>query len=504
MIEIEHLSVRYGSVPALDDLSLRIERGSFVLVTGPSGCGKSTLALCLAGLIPHALPAEMEGAVRVGGLDARTNLPASMAVKIGLVFQNPATQLFNATVEEEIGFGPRNAGLPEEDIVTRVRSAAAATGLSELLGRSVRELSVGEQQLVAIASVLTLGPQVLVLDEPTANLDWRETERILSLLKRLQEGEGVTIVIIEHRLRAVAELADRVLLMREGRVEEDGSPAQVLHGASRLAALGMRDPCLDLVADSGQPVAVRRASRSNRDRPLVILEAIEAGYGRREVLRGLDLVIYPGEFVALVGDNGAGKSTLAHVIAGLHRPRKGRVTWNVGSRRLRGGRRVGLLFQNPLQQLVCDSVGQEVAFGPSNYGLPNHSDAQAILEAADLAGVRDRRPQALSAGQQQRTALAATMALQPCLLILDEPTMGQDWEHLSRLMDYLMELNRDGQAILLITHDDRLTCRYAGRRVVLRDGVALNGGSPEAGGRRGGLLARATWNGARGGDHDQG
>ncbi len=194
------------------------------------------------------------------------------------------------------------------------------------------------------------------------------------------------------------------------------------------------------------------------------------------MLHGIDLALYPGEFVALVGDNGVGKSTVARVLAGILRPQRGRVVWDRPLRRLSSGRRVGLLFQNPLHQLVCDEVEEEVSFGPRNYGEAAGDGIEAVLEAADLTAIRHRRPQALSAGQQQRTALAATLALSPRLLILDEPTMGQDWGHLSRLMDFLTHLNRNGQAILLITHDYKLICRYARRIIRLHEGRVLADG----------------------------
>jgi energy-coupling factor transport system ATP-binding protein len=251
--------------------------------------------------------------------------------------------------------------------------------------------------------------------------------------------------------------------MDAGRVVADGPPSTVLADKRRLKTLGLRYPWLD-VGRRVEPDDLEETS--NEEQPLVTLRQVTAGYGQGPVLSGLDLALYPGQFVALVGQNGAGKSTVARLLTGILRPRHGRVRWHPPFRRLPPGRRVGLLFQNPLQQLVCDRVEDEVAFGPTNYG--RSEDLSPLLGAADLAGLRHRRPQTLSAGQQQRTALAATLALGPQLLILDEPTMGQDWAHLSRLMDYLTDLHNNGQAILLITHDDRLVCRYA-RRIVRLD-----------------------------------
>lgn len=474
IVQTRHLTVHYRSTCALADVSLDVEAGSFVLISGPSGCGKSTLALCLAGLIPHVSPARLTGQVWVNGLRASAHPPGELARHVGLVFQNPATQLFNATVGEEVAFAPHNLGLPSGEIAARVGCALDATGVAHLRDRSVRSLSTGEQQRVAIASVLALRPRVLVLDEPTANLDWRGTEQVLSTLARLQREEGLTVLVIEHRLHALAGLADRVLLMRAGRIVADGHPAEVFADKARLAELGLRYPWPGGGRDVRSSMSERDTSPPDGLRPLVTLRGLEAGYGRRRVLHGLDLALYPGEFVALVGDNGAGKSTVARAVAGILRPRRGRVVWDRSLRRLPPGRRVGLLFQNPLHQLVCDEVEEEVSFGPRNYGqalrLPIRRGIEDVLEAADLSALRHRRPQALSAGQQQRTALAATLALSPRLLILDEPTMGQDWGHLSRLMDFLTRLNHDGQAILLITHDHKLICRYASRIIWLHEG----------------------------------
>jgi energy-coupling factor transporter ATP-binding protein EcfA2 len=471
MIEVTDLTVRYGKQPALESISFTVGRGEFVLLSGPSGCGKSTLARSLNGLIPHASSATMAGRVVVDGLETTAHFLSELAAHVGLVFQNPATQLFNATVEEEVAFAPRNLGLPAEEVAARVAFALDATGITPLRGRAIRALSSGEQQRVAIASVLALRPQVLVLDEPTSNLDWRGVEQVMSTLGRLHRQQGLTILVIEHRLQAVVSLADRALLMQDGRIVADGRPGDVFGENSEWRMV--EDGGWRLEMGDGRWENSPQPSNHPTTEPLVAIQGLEAGYGRRAVLQGLDLVLYPGEFAALVGDNGAGKSTLARVLAGLLRPRQGKITWREDLRRLPPGRRVGFLFQNPLDQLVCDTVEEEIAFGPHNLGarsetLAQREQVETTLAVADLTALRHRRSAALSVGEQQRTALAAALSTDPRLLILDEPTMGQDWAHLSRLMESLIQLNHNGQAILLITHDDKLVCRYA-RRIILLD-----------------------------------
>jgi energy-coupling factor transport system ATP-binding protein len=478
MIEVTDLTIHYGKQPALESISFTVGRGEFVLLSGPSGCGKSTLARSLNGLIPHASSAEMTGRIVVDGLETTAHSLPELAAHVGLVFQNPATQLFNATVEEEIAFAPRNLGLPAEEVAARVAFALDATGISPLRGRAIRTLSSGEQQRVAIASVLALRPQVLVLDEPTSNLDWRGVEQVMSTLARLHQ-QGLTILVIEHRLHAVVPLARRVLLMQSGRIVADGQPEDVFAIPTSPRVGGTEGGRLRYpwrFTNLQSAICNLQATPSPAGaHPLVAIQGLEAGYGRRTVLQGLDLALYPGEFAALVGDNGAGKSTLARVLAGLLRPRRGEITWNEKLRRLPLGRRVGFLFQNPLDQLVCDTVEEEVAFGPRNLGARSETLAQGervetTLAVAGLTALRHRRSAALSVGEQQRTALAATLSTDPRLLILDEPTMGQDWAHLSHLMESLIQLNHNGQAILLITHDDKLVCRYARRIILLEEG----------------------------------
>ncbi|MFO7743005.1 MAG: ATP-binding cassette domain-containing protein [Anaerolineae bacterium] len=444
IVEARGLDVRYTDRHALKRVDLSILPGSFVLIGGPSGSGKSTLAQALLGLLHQqeaSFPVEVHGEIGIAGLTPGRHGVAQLASQVGLVFQNPATQLFNATVQDEVAFGPRNLGLPPGDIDRRVGEALEATGCKHLRGRSVRHLSGGEQQRVAIAANLAMRPSLLILDEPTANLDQQGTRSVADALMELRRCRGVTVVLIEHRLEPFVPLADRLIWLEDGRVVADGRPQAVLEGTR---------------VELSRPSPPSRSWRT----PLVSLEGVIAGYDRRPVLQDCSFTLREGEFAALVGPNGAGKSTLARVLAGLLRPRRGRVIWHATN----GKRpRVGFLQQNPLHQLVCQTVEEEVRYGPRNLGTERDEDVEALLARADLLSLRRRATQALSVGEQQRSALAATLSLCPGLLILDEPTIGQDWHHLSELMDLVGELNRQGQTVLLITHDRRLVGQYAGR-----------------------------------------
>ncbi len=454
MIEVRDLDVRYAEVHALRGVNLSVAPGEFVLIGGPSGSGKSTLAHTLMGLIPQVVPARVQGHISVAGCDPRQTGIAQLAQKVGLVLQNPATQLFSGTVEEEVAFGPRNLGLPATESAARVRFALEATGCTHLCCRAVRHLSSGEQQRVVIAAALAMRPAVLILDEPAANLDAEGVRLLVEVLVRLRRDCRVTVIVIEHRLAPFMPHADRVVWLADGTVASPPPPCTPLPLSRRERGRG----------DGGEEVRA----------PLVSLRHVAAGYDGRSVLQDCSLTLCRGDFAALVGPNGAGKTTLARVLAGILRPRRGRVVWHTGGR----GPRVGLLQQNPLHQLVCDTVEEEVAFGPRNLGVERAADVAAVLAQADLTGLRHRPTHALSVGEQQRTALAATLALNPALLILDEPTIGQDGGHLFRLMDSLADLNRAGQTVLLITHDRQLVAQYADRVWVMDEGRMAEYRSP--------------------------
>jgi energy-coupling factor transporter ATP-binding protein EcfA2 len=469
MIQIRHLSVQYNDLPALEDINLDVRSGDCILITGPSGCGKSTLAYTISGLIPHAIPARLTGSVRVAGLDTLQSTLPNLAHHVGMVFQNPASQLFHLRVEDEVAFGARNLGFDENLVHQRMEWALAVTGLTDFRHRKPAELSGGQKQCLAIAAVLAMQPELLVLDEPTASLDVSSTQLVVKALKNLHDQHGITILLIEHRLADSAALANRVLLMDRGKVITEGHPDEIFADRQIRARLGLRRPG-DQPMLSWDHLIQSNGNRPDGRTPLLELQGITAGYGGRQpAIEDIDLTIYPGDFMALVGDNGAGKSTLALVAAGLIKPQRGKVRY-LNGQRPRPGLDVALLFQNPFEQLFCDTVDEEVAFAARNYNCFNDQWHRETLEKADLIGLKVRRPTLLSAGQQQRTTLAACLALHPKLIILDEPTLGQDWGHLQCIMDYLAELNHQDTAILLISHDYKLVHRYARQVVLMENG----------------------------------
>ena len=449
-IEVVGLDVRYPRSHALRGIDLSVAQGSFMLIGGRSGSGKSTLARALLGLLDleEGLPtADVTGQVSVAGLTPGRDSVAQLASRVGLVFQNPATQLFNGTVEEEVAFGPRNLELGEEEVARRVADAMEAVGCEALRGRAVRHLSGGEQQRIAIAASLAMRPTILILDEPTANLDVEGTAAVADTLGRLHRDRAITVVVIEHRLEPFLGSADRLVWLEGGRVIADDRPGQVL---ARL-----------------EPPPLHTFPQHRAGDPLVTLHQVTAGYNGRAVLRDCSLTLREGEVGAVVGPNGSGKSTLARALAGLLRPRQGRVRWH---RPGGSARRVGFLQQNPLHQLVCPTVEEEICFAPRNLGLERDGAVDDLLSRAGLRHLRGRATQALSVGEQQRTALAATLSTRPRLLILDEPTLGQDRHHLRDLMGLVRDLNEQGQTVLLITHDRELVASCASRVWTMADG----------------------------------
>ncbi|MHB1131329.1 MAG: ABC transporter ATP-binding protein [Chloroflexota bacterium] len=465
-LSVAELSVRFQDHLALDRLTFSAEAGEFLLLAGPSGSGKSTLLRCLDGLIPHTYPAQLRGRVVVGGLDTARASVAQLAQKVGLVFQNPESQLFHLTVQEEVAFAPRCAGWSEARVQEHAAWALDSVGIGALAARALATLSTGEKQRVAIAAAIATRPSVLALDEPTAHLDVTGAAEVLATLLQLGEN-GVAIILGEHRTGAPGRLAGQLLVLDEGRLVANGPPAEVFARRELMRRLGIRRP-VDEPAQRWENL-IAGGTASGGLQPLAELRGVAAGYGPQRVLHDVDLAVYPGEILALVGDNGAGKTTVARLLAGLLKPSRGQVL--VGGKPVHGvATGVGLVLQNPLAQLFCDTVQEEVDFGPRNLEQLDPALIEEALAANDLCQLRQRNPRTLSCGQQQRTVVASVQAMGPRLLVLDEPTMGQDWNHLARMADSLRRLTKQGHAILMITHDYKLAHRYADRAVLLRQG----------------------------------
>ena len=520
MIEFENLTYTYPSapLPALRDVSLEIEEGAFVLVVGRSGAGKSTLLRCLNGLVPHFYGGTISGHVRVAGQDPVALEPRRMSQTVGFVFQDPEAQAVVDVVENELAFAMENQGISQIAMRKRVEEVLDQLNIASLRRRQISTLSGGERQRVAIASVLTLHPQVLVLDEPTSQLDPQAAEDVLDTLVKLNHDLGLTILLSEHRLERVAQYADQILYL-PGR----GEPPVIGEPSEILSRIPLVPPLVELgkrLGWSPLPLSIKEAWRSARQlqseleasatrthaapKPQTEAQSADAftesaleirrltfAYDGQPTLRGIDLTVRRGEFVAIVGRNGAGKSTLLKQCIGLLKPHSGRVsvlgldTRHTAVEEL--ARHVGYVPQNPNALLFADTVSEELAFTRRAQGLPladeGNSPAteteaarlgstrdQELLLTLGLGGMEESYPRDLSVGERQRVALASVLVGDPDLILLDEPTRGLDYAQKAALISALRALQRRGATIVLVTHDVELVAQCAARVVLLGDG----------------------------------
>jgi energy-coupling factor transport system ATP-binding protein len=455
---------------AVRGVDLRIERGERVLLLGPSGAGKSTLLAALAGLLADD-SGEMEGTVEIDGLD-----PHKARERVGIVFQDPETQLVMARAGDDVAFGLENRGVPTEEIWPRVGEALARVGFRYGRDRSTAALSGGEQQRLALAGALATRPDLLLLDEPTANLDPAGAALVRESVGAAL-GPDTTLVLVEHRVTESLPLVDRVVVLEPGGgVRADGPPASVFaaHG-DRLAAEGVWVP--------GHPIAPRRASFEPGE---ALLTAERLGYrhggAARPALSDVDLVVRAGEALAVLGPNGSGKSTLALLLGGLLRPSAGRV---VASAALAGElaetpphrwraaaltRRIGSVFQDPEHQFVAPTVREELALGPRRIGLAHDavsSTVDGLLGRLHLDRLAGANPYTLSGGEQRRLSVATALATAPRILTLDEPTFGQDRRTWIELVDLLAGLRDGGRGVVAVTHDSDFVAALADRSLTL-------------------------------------
>jgi energy-coupling factor transport system ATP-binding protein len=500
MIRFEHLSYRYpGSTHAiLENLSFQVREGEFLLVIGPSGSGKSTLLRCLNGLVPHFYGGQISGSAVVDGRDPVALGPRGMAGTVGFVLQDPEAQFVVDRVEDELAFALENQGLDPLVMRKRVEEALDQLGIAALRQRSVNTLSGGERQRVAIAAVMTLQPRLLVLDEPTSQLDPQAAEEVLDTLVKLNEDLGLTVVLSEHRLERVVQYADRILYLPGG-----GRPPILGEPRTVLEQVALTPPLITLAKALGWsplPLTIKEGRRfvdraaigtapraaagpaAAASASVISVDRLGFSYNGHPALDGVSLDVRQGEFVALMGRNGSGKTTLLKQLVGLLRPQHGEVEiMDPRSHQPLNTRRaaveeiievVGYVPQNPNALLFNDTVRQELDFTRRGHRLPP-GDHGALLDTLGLAGHAEDYPRDLSVGERQRVALASILVAEPQILLLDEPTRGLDYEQKAALAGFLKAEKARGRTIIMATHDVELVAGCADRVVLLGDGQVV-------------------------------
>lgn len=509
-VSIKDLSFTYRGKekPALRNIGGEIEDGSFIVLMGHGGAGKSTLCSALNGLIPKFFRGEYQGRVLVKGNEVARHKVAEMSRFVGLVLQDFEAQLFSTSVELEMAFGPENHCLPRLEIERRINRYLTFVGLEELRHREPASLSGGQKQRLAISSVLALEPGVLVMDEPATDLDPQGREEVLSVAEIIRE-EGRVLFIVDHEPETAIS-ADQVWLMRDGMLMAQGRPDEILFDLSRLESCGIRPPpvmeLFEKMGWPGKPLTMESAialiekqgltqphkleskdqrSEVTKGSPLLKSEELKYSYPQLniEALRGIDLTIHGGEFIAILGQNGSGKTTLAKQFNGLLKPTSGRLlvqgrpTTKYSHREL--ARLVGYVFQNPDHQIFARTVREEVGFGLKVLGENSETIEKRVAEALEtvgLQGYKEENPFALTKGERQRVAVASVLTAQPQVIILDEPTTGLDYYHQRNMMEMLKRLNLKGHTIIIITHSMWVAAEYAKRTIVMKDGFVLSDG----------------------------
>lgn len=496
---IENLSFQYRTRPekAIENISFELKPGELLLIAGSSGCGKTTLARCINGLIPRSYKGERAGKLLLHGRDVSEMKIADVAQTVGTLLQDPERQIVASNVYNEVAFGPENLGLPREEILARVDAAMKRLRIEYLLERETFNLSGGEKQKVALAGLLSMNPSILLLDEPLASLDPASAHEALEVFRSLAD-EGKTVVLIEHRVEdAIFAKPDRLLYMEAGQVKYlgaiDSLPTAINHREVKLPA----EWVVKRVRQAGKmPARVEPAAQEARGEALVAFENVDFRYSDETplILQNVNLQINRGDLIAVLGPNGAGKSTLVKHAIGLLKPTGGRVlvegkdTKSMSVAQI--AHSLGFVFQSPTHMLFAPTVREELEFGPKNLELDSLSIPRLVSESLatmNLKGLEEYPPLGLSFGQQKRTTIAAVLAMQSKIMIMDEPTAGQDYSNYTHFMDAMCKpangrkslVAENFAATLFITHDVDLAVTYANRVVLFGDKHIVADGKPE-------------------------
>lgn len=455
MIELENVSFSYDGQEhdGLHDINLKIAGGECVLFCGCSGCGKTTITRLVNGLIPQFYQGELHGRVLVDGQEI-SNLPMyQIAAKVGSVFQNPRTQFFNVDTDSEIAFGIENEARPPRELAERVEQTTEDLHIQKLRSRNIFELSGGEKQKIAFASVYAMNPKIYLLDEPSSNLDMTSIQELKEHL-RLIKSQGKTILIAEHRLYYLMELADRIVYLEKGKIKGVYTPEEFRRlPENEREYMGLR--AVDLGA------VFPPKSHSITPTPVLELRDVTLRYKKRTILHDIGLSAGKGEVIGVVGHNGAGKTTFSRALCGLHKDCDGQFLWD-GEPMDRKARmkQSYMVMQDVNYELFADSVEAECSFGIRN---PDQKLVAETLEELDLVAYRERHPNTLSGGQKQRVAVAVSMICGKNLLVFDEPTSGLDYDSMAQVAGLIRRLSDMGKVIFIVTHDFEFVCRTCSR-----------------------------------------
>jgi len=516
IIELKNVWIKHRGQEdfALKGISLTVKKGETLGIIGPTGAGKSTLCILLNGLIPNIVRVEkFKGKVIVKGMNTKKHKVSELAPIVGVVFQDYESQIFRTNVELEVAFGPENLGLTREEIEDRIKTSLHWTRLTGLEKRYTHELSGGQKQRLAIASILAMEPEVIVLDEATSDLDPIGKYEIYKVVEELMKKKEITLIMVDHHLDRVAEIADRIIVLNQGEIVYEGTPKDVFSHVDELIKMGLRPPQvtelfykLDKKYNLGMKsyplsidealsafpknLKIRPPPANNPDveegEPAIEIRDVWHTYdGVNWALRGINLRINKGEFLALIGNNGSGKTTLAMSINGIITPTKGSIkVFGEEATRMTVkelGQKVGYVFQNPDFQLVSNTVYDEIALGLKQLKLPKDEidrRVKDVLKTLNIEEIEKEDPFFLNKANRQRVAVGSVLAIEPDIIILDEPTTGLTPGETRSILNLIIELNKEGKTIIIITHDMWLVAEYTQRAIVLNNGQILMDGHP--------------------------
>lgn len=512
MIKINNLSFQYeiNDYKSLDNLNFEISEDEVVLVLGPSGSGKSTLALTINGIIPHLIPGEIEGNVEVYGEKTYKTPVYELAQKVGIVFQDPEAQFVSLNVEDEIVFALENLCFSHDEMEKRLVNALEKVNMLDYRHRDVYSLSGGEKQRILLAALMSMYPSVLIFDEPTANLDPISTLDFFENLKHIKDSENNTIILIEHKLDGLMSIIDKILVINKNGIKiAEGTPREIFtKKAEILIKEGIWMPQTVIlyyeleknnIKLNKVPLTIQEATDAIKDLPtnnnleninsdnfdeikdsILKINNLSFSYDKKKVLNNINLEVESGDFLAIVGANGAGKTTLAKHMVNVIKPLEGNVfiegkdISNVSSKKL--SKKIGYVFQNPEHQFIKDTVEEQLSFGLKLRGLSQDKIDKWLdntLKQFNIENYKDKSPYMLSHGQKRLLSVATMLTLGQDILILDEPTFGQDFKSSGKLLGFLKSLNDNGKTIIIITHDMTLVDKYAKNVVVMNKGDVL-------------------------------